>query len=46
MISFYKADHFENGEDMKFPILKGTLYALFAIVVATSRVLLGVHSLG
>lgn len=46
MISFFKADQIENGVDMKYPYLKGTLYTLFAIIVATSRVLLGVHSLG
>lgn len=46
MISFYKADQFENDEAMKFPLLKGVIYTILTVIVAFSRIVLGVHSIG
>lgn len=46
MISFYYADRFENGEEMKLPFLKGIVYTIIALIVCSSRVILGVHSIG
>ncbi|CAK67129.1 unnamed protein product (macronuclear) [Paramecium tetraurelia] len=46
MISLYKADRFENEEEMKVPLFKAILYTIIAFIVCSSRVILGVHSIG
>lgn len=46
MIAFYYIDKFENEEEMKFSLLKKICYTFIAFIVAFSRILLGVHSLG